>query len=63
MTKTHSITLVRFVKSNGSPIWVAKYGETVSAWDENPVNALKMLAVIIPELHREAVTELSFSES
>jgi hypothetical protein len=42
---------------------VAKYGETVSAWDENPVNALKMLAVVIPELHREAVTELSFSAS
>jgi hypothetical protein len=63
MTKTHSITLVRFVKTNGSPIWVAKYGETVSAWDENPVNALKMLAVVIPELHREAVTELSFSAS
>lgn len=63
MTKTHSIQLVRFVKTCGTPIWVAKLGETVSAWDENPINALKMLAVIVPELHREAVTEMSFSAS
>lgn len=63
MTKTHSIHLVRFVKSCGSPIWVAKYGETVSAWDKNPINAIKMLAVIIPEIHREAIPEVNFSES
>ena len=63
MTKTHSITLVRFVKQDGSSLWVAKYGETVSAWNENPISALKMLGVIMPEIKREAITELSFSES
>lgn len=63
MTKTHSIQLVRLLRSNGQAVWVAKLGETVSAWDENPILALKMLAVVVPELAREAITDIQFSAS
>lgn len=70
MTCTTTIVLKRFVKGDGSVLWVSYLPSKpvpdagiVSAWTPNPVESLRMMTPAVPTLAHEMVEPYRFSPS